>query len=182
MSSSNTVVRVQPPAPPGPATFDYTRFGANASMTMVDTANLTLNSNYLDVGRVRVTGDPNNPLLPSITAPIVATQILYAPYLTANGLPKFRASLVLSNNMTQSVGSLLVGEPVVPPPVPTWSILQRGSITVSNNQTLGQQIGTGMVVGPGTLYCGGPRPPLASSGTLIDLNGGSIYGSCPIYL
>lgn len=194
MSSSGNVAHVQPPAPPGPAGFDYGRFTPDKATKIVDTQQLSLNANTLNVCRGRFYGDPADPLAPAVSAPALATQILYAPYFDSSNVAQFNPTVLLGNTCTyftenlfaqrsvRVVASMLVGESNIPPGIPTWSLVQKGSLSVKPGASLGSQVGNGVIVGPGVLYCDGPRPGLPTSGApLLDLDGGSIYGSATVY-
>lgn len=185
MSTSNTVVHVQPPAPPGPASFDYTRFGANVSTTMVDTKNLVLNANSVNTCRIRCYGDPANPTDPGVSTPALATQILYAPYFDASNNAQFNPAVLLGNNCTYVTENLFVQKSVTVGNVFNWTPPSYSSILpvspVLRGTTFGQTypLVGGQLSGYGVMYV--PQPPLTNQGTIINLNGGTLKGTASLF-
>jgi len=185
MSAAN-VVHVQPPAPPGPATFDYKKFGPNVSTTMVDTQNLVLNSNTVNTCRIRCYGDPADPTAPAVSAPAIGTQIILAPYFDAANVANFTPVALFGNTctyLTQQLfvqKSVTVGKPFSWTP-PTFSTLQNQSLTLTGGN-LGQTypLMGGQVRGYAKLFVPQPQT-IPSVGTLYNLNGGVVGGQALLY-
>ena len=184
MSSSN-VVHAAPPGPPGPATFDYSRFKGNAVTTMVDTQNLELNANVVNACRVRAYGDPADPTAPGVSTPAIATQILYAPYFDASNTAQFNPVVLLGNTCTYLTQQLFVqravtiGQPFSWTP-PTFSTIVPSQPRLSGT-TFGQSypLSGGQLRGYATLYV--PQPPVSQKGLLLNLNGGTVAGNGIVY-
>lgn len=183
MSTSANVSTFVPPQKPGPYIYDKSKF-FNGGTLMLDTSNLAVNANSVNVCRVRAYGDPVSNI-PAITALGIATPLLYTHYQDAGNVDQFRVAVAVSNTQVQVVantivtGSFTVGQPFgwTPPP---FSVLSRPTIRL-NGQTLGQTypLSGGQLRGFCPLYV--PQPPLATSGQLYDLNGGFVSGTSIIY-
>lgn len=183
---TSNVVHVQPPAPPGPATFDFSRFKGNSVTTMVDTQNLVLNANVLNTCRVRAYGDPADPTAPGVSTPAIATQILYAPYFDASNTAQFNPTVLLGNTCTYLTQQLFVdkavtiGRPFNWTP-PTFSTLNSAQPKLNGN-TFGAlyPLNGGQLRGYALMYV--PQPPLAQQGQLLNLNGGTVSGNAVLYV
>lgn len=182
----SNVVHGAPHGPPGPATFDTSKFKGNAGTLIVDTAHKTINSNYVNTGRLRAYGDPSDPTAPGVSTPALATQIIYAPYFDIANTAQFNPVALFGNSctyLTQQLfvqGSVTVGKPF------NWRTPHFSSIIPSqpvlNGKTFAQAypLSGGQVRGYAKLY-GLPQPALATQGTIINLNGGTVGGNSIIY-
>ena len=183
--ASNTVVRAAPPAPPGPVTFDFSRFKGNNATLMLDSGTLTLNANNVNTCRLRAYGDPADPLAPTVSAPAIATQILYAPYFDASNTAQFNPTVLLGNACTYLTEDLFVQKSVTVGKPFNWTPPQFTSIVPAQPVLAGSTFAQtyplfgGQVRGYAKLYV--PQPPLATQGTLINLNGGTVSGSALLY-
>jgi len=155
---------------------------------MVDTNNKVINSNVVNTCRLRAYGDPANPTLPIISAPTIATQILYAPYFDGANNAQFSTSVLLANNEVHIMnalsvsGNVIIGERVPQPSIPTFNLIQKGSISMHGGTFANTfNLNGGMITGLSTLYSAGPRPSLPANGKIIGLDGGKIYGTSQIY-
>lgn len=180
---SSNVVHAAPAAPPGPATFDRSRFSGGTRM--VDTANLVINANLVQTCRLRAFGDPADPTAPAISAPAIATQILMAPYFDAANVANVNPTVLLGNNctyFTESVfvqKSLTVGKPFTWTP-PAFTVISSPTIRL-NGGTFAQTypLNGGQLRGFFPLFV--PQPPLATQGQLLNLNGGVVSGVAKLY-
>lgn len=175
MSSSANVVHAQPPAPPGPASFDRSRFAKGTRM--VDTANLTVLANTVTACKVQAA---------SLQSTSLATATIQAFDTLAGNVPGYTPSILLGNTCTYMVqpvfmqGALTIGKPF------NWQTPHFSSIIPSqpalNGKTFGQAypLSGGQVRGYAKLY-GLPQPQLATQGTIINLNGGTVGGNSIIY-
>lgn len=184
MAAAN-VSHFVPPPPPGPATFDRSKFRQGGTL-LVDTQNLEVNANLISTCRLKAYGDPANPLAPVISTPSIATNILFAPSFDAANNVQFRAVAAFSNSMIQfttpsvmssnvTIGSAFNWTP------PTFSTLQNQSLTLTGGN-LGQTypLMGGQVRGYAKLFV--PQPQTVPSvGTLYNLNGGVVGGQALLY-
>lgn len=182
MSAVANITPAMPPAPPGPATFDRTKFASG--LRMVDTIGLGLNANVVNCSRLKAYGDASNPTLPGVTTPALATQIIYAPNFDASNNVQFNPTILVGNNCTYLTEEVFVqrsftlGAPFSWTP-PNYTVLQHVSLSLSGG-TLGQTypLSGGQVRGYAVLYV--PQPALATSGVLYDLNGGTVSGKTAV--
>lgn len=184
-STQNSNVKpYAPPAPPGPYQFDRSRFSGGTRI--VDTANLAINANVVNVCRVRAYGDPADPTAPAVSAPAIGTQIILAPYFDAANVANFTPVALFGNTctyLTQQLfvqKSVTVGKPFSWTP-PTFSTLQNQSLTLTGGN-LGQTypLMGGQVRGYAKLFV--PQPTTVPSvGTLYNLNGGVVGGQALLY-
>lgn len=172
-----------PPPPPGPATFDRSKF-RNGGTLLLDTQTLTVNANLVNTCRVKVYGDPSNPLAPAVAAPSIATNFLFAPYFDAANTVQFSPALVVANDMVQVTkpavfANVTVGQPFSWTP-PTFSTIVPSQPRLSGT-TFGQSypLSGGQLRGYATLYV--PQPPISQKGLLLNLNGGTVAGNGIVY-
>lgn len=182
---TSNVVHVQPPAPPGPATFDFTRFKGNAVTTMVDTVNLAINANVVNTCRVRAYGDPADPTAPGVSTPAIATQILYSPYFDAANTAQFNPTVLLGNNCTYLTEQLFVGKAVTIGKPFTWTPPPFSTLNSAQPQLNGNTFGAlyplygGQLRGYALMYV--PQPGLPQQGQLLNLNGGVVSGNAVLF-
>ena len=182
MSNAN-VTHFVPPPPPGPATYDRSGF-RNGGTVLLDSSNLAVNANLVSTCRLKVYGDPANPLAPTISAPSIATNLLFAPSFDAANNVQFRTAVAISNNFVQVVkpavmSNVTIGSQFTWTP-PTYSSILP-VVPKLNGTTFGQTypLVGGQLVGYAPMFV--PQPPLATQGTLINLNGGALKGTATLF-
>lgn len=172
-----------PQEKPGPYKYDKSKF-FNGGTLMIDTGNLAVNANSVNVCRVRAFGDPATNT-PAITALGVCSPLLYTHYQDAANADQFRVAMAISNTQVQMVantvvtGSFTVGQPFNWSP-PVYSVLNQQPIML-NGGTLGQTypLTGGQVRGYALMFVA--QPPTSTTGTLYNLNGGSATGQATLY-
>lgn len=182
---SGNVVHGAPPAAPGPATYDTSNFKGNAGTLMLDTTNKTVNSDYVNTGRLRAFGEPSNPTAPAISAPAIATQIIYAPYFDTANTAQFNPVVLFGNTCTYLTEQLFVQRSVTVGKPFNWTPPSFSSITpiqpLLKGGTFAQTypLSGGQVRGFAKMWV--PQPGLSQQGQLLSLNGGTVSGAAKIF-
>lgn len=176
MSQAN-VVQAAPPAPPGPATFDYSRFRGNAATKMVDTQTKNILANTVTCCKVQSA---------SLQSTMLTTAAIASYDVAPGNVAVFNPTILLSNTgtlFTQPLfmqRSVTIGAPKFNWTPPQFRTLSK-VIPVLNGTTFGQSypLNGGQLRGYAPLYV--PQPPLATQGSIIDLNGGTVSGYATLF-
>lgn len=175
-NNSNTVVHAAPPAPPGPATFDYSRFRGNAATKMVDTQALTVTANTVTSCKVQAA---------SLQTTMLSAAAIASYDVGPGNVAIFKPTILLSNTGTLFTQPMYMQRSVTVGNVFNWTPPTYSSILPVvprlNGTTFGQTypLVGGQLAGYAVMYV--PQPPLATQGTIINLNGGSVKGNASLF-